>query len=80
MLIQTIGMHNVEKLEQKVNRTGGITILKSTLDTLKSLRNDAAHTHIGTTTTYQAPSVTKSQLETIYPILKAISQEIKRVK
>lgn len=80
MLIQTIGLHNMEKLEQKVNKTGGITVLDSTLDTLKALRNDAAHTHIGATTTYQAPSVTKLQLETIYPILKTISQEIKKVK
>jgi hypothetical protein len=80
MLIQTIGMHKMERIEQKLNKTGSISILDSTLDTLKSLRNDAAHNHIGVTTVYQAPSVTKSQLEIIYPILKSIGQEIKRVK
>lgn len=80
MLIQTIGLHNMEKIEVKLNYTGSITILDSTLDTLKTLRNDAAHTFIGATTTYQAPSVTKSQLETIYPILKEFGKEIKKIK
>lgn len=79
MLSSTIGLHNMEKLEISVNKTttGGIAILESTLDILKLLRNDAAHNFIGTTTTYQSPSVTKSQLETIYPILKQISKEIR---
>jgi hypothetical protein len=80
MLMQTIGMHNTEKLELKVNSSGNIDVLKSNLTTLKNLRNDAAHTYIGTTTTYQSPSITKAQLEAIYPILKEISQEIKKIK
>lgn len=80
MLNQTIGLHNMEKIELKINLTGCITILDSTLDILKKLRNDAAHTYIGTTTTYQSPSVTKSQLEIVYPILKEISKEIRKVK
>lgn len=80
MLTQTIGLHNMEKLQTKVNAANGITILDNTLDTLKTLRDDAAHTFIGATTTYQAPSVTKAQLETIYPILKHISKEIRKIK
>lgn len=81
MLTQTIGLHNMEKIELKVNaKASGINVLNSTLDTLKNIRNDAAHTFIGATTTYQAPSVTKSQLEKIYPILKDISKEIRTVK
>ncbi len=80
MLSQTIGMHNMEKLELTINRTGNVNILDATLNNLKNLRNDAAHTYIDTTKTYQAPSVTKSQLELIYPILKDFSKEIKKIK
>lgn len=80
MLSQTIGMHNMEKLELSINRTGNVNILDATLNNLKNLRNDAAHTYIDTTKTYQAPSVTKSQLELIYPILKDFSTEIKKIK
>jgi hypothetical protein len=60
-----------------MNATGEIAILNATLDVLKTLRNDAAHTFIGATTTYQAPSVTKLQLETIYPILKKIGHKVR---
>lgn len=79
MLNQTIGLHNMEKIETKLETHGEITILNSTLDILKNLRNNAAHTYIGATTTYQAPSVTKAQLETVYPILKKISMEIRNL-
>ena len=77
MLSQTIGLHNMERIEVSINATGDITVLSATLDTLKTLRNDAAHTFIGATTTYQAPSVTKSQLDIIYPILKKIGQQVR---
>lgn len=77
MLCQTIGMHNMENLELPLIATGEIAILEANLDTLKLLRNDAAHNFIGTTTIYQAPSVTKAQLETIYPILKKIGASIR---
>ena len=80
MLSQTVGLHNMEKLETKINATGNINILDATLDNLKNLRDDAAHTYIDTTKTYQAPSMTKSQLEQIYPILKVFSKEIKKIK
>lgn len=79
MLNQTIGLHNMEKLEFPLIITGEIAILDATLDTLKQLRNDAAHNFIGVTTTYQAPSVTKSQLEIIYPILKKIGAGIRTI-
>lgn len=80
VLSKTIGLHNMEKIESKINADGGIIVLDSTLEILGNLRNDAAHTHIGTTTTYQSPSVTISQLEIVYPILKKFSKEIKGVK
>ena len=77
MLNQTIGLHNMEQLELPLIATGEIAILDATLDSLKVLRNDAAHTFIGATTTYQAPSVTKAQLEVIYPILKKIGTSVR---
>jgi hypothetical protein len=80
MLSQTAGLHNTEKVETKLNITGQIAVLDATLDSLKALRNDAAHSYIDTTKTYQAPSVTKSQLEQIYPILKDFSKEVKKLK
>jgi hypothetical protein len=76
MLSQTIGMHNMEAIEISLTATGEISILVAELDNLILLRNDAAHTFIGTTTTYQAPSVTKAQLLKIYPILKKIGQQV----
>ena len=80
MLYQTVGLHNMESIEVKLERTGQITLLTSELKNLKTLRDHAAHTYIGATTTYQAPSVTKAQLLRIYPILKEIGKEIRTVK
>ena len=78
MLYQTVGLSVMEKIETKLERIGGlITVLDTELDNLKTLRNDAAHTYIDATKTYQAPSVTRAQLLRIYPILKKIDQEIK---
>lgn len=80
MLSQTVGLHNTEKVETKLHLSGQIAILNATLNNLKTLRNDAAHSYIDATKTYQAPSVTKAQLEQIYPILKNFSKEVKKLK
>ncbi len=77
MLSNTIGLHNMESIESSLTTTGEIAILEATLASLKTLRNNAAHTFIDTTTTYQSPSVTKSQLLIIYPILKKIGQQVR---
>lgn len=77
MLSQTIGLHNMEIIETSINSTGDIDKLHATLNSLKILRNDAAHTFIGATTTYQAPSATLGQLQVVYPILKKIAQQVK---
>lgn len=76
MMIQVIGLSNMEKIEERMERTGQITLLSTELNNLKSIRNSAAHTHIGATTTFQAPSVTKAQLERIFPILRGFQREI----
>ena len=80
MLSQTVGLHNAEKVETALNNNSQIEVLIATLDILKVLRNDAAHTYIDVTKTYQAPSLTLAQLEDIYPILNSFSKEVKKLK
>ena len=50
----TIGAYNLENVLNKIN----INLLKTLLDKYSNKRNNAAHTHtLGTTTTYDTPSV-----------------------
>ena len=81
MLMNSIGIIELEKLEEKLESTGAkIEILKSTLGRLKTNRNLAAHTFIkGVTNSYDAPSVVKNDFRRLYPILKEIELEIRRV-
>ena len=66
MLIRTIGIINVERVEKKVDGKK-LTKLLATLDTLKAARNPEAHTHIkGTTRHINAPSVTLGQFTAVY--------------
>ncbi|WOD43475.1 hypothetical protein [Hwangdonia lutea] len=71
MMLQTIGVVKMEKLETQLNNTGKIGLLNATLDNLTIERNKAAHsTNAGVMLTFQAPSITLNQLEQIYPILR----------
>jgi len=80
MLLQTIGIISLEKLEKKLEQHLVITQLKSILNTLKSKRNDAAHTHLkGVTVIYDAPSLTISNFTQIYPLLKDIEIGLKNL-
>jgi len=73
MMLQTIGVRRMEQIEISLNSTGEKSVLDSVLNNLITERNRAAHTTTaGTMTTYQAPSVTINQLETIYPIIRKI--------
>lgn len=57
MLIQVVGLIGVERLEKDMDQAK-LAVLKSSLGTLKSIRDTVAHTHIkGTTSTLSAPSV-----------------------
>ena len=82
MLVKTIGIIQLEKLETKLEKHGTITKLTSTLNSLKSNRNKAAHTFSkeGVTTTYDAPSVTRENFLKIYELLKLFEREIKQLK
>jgi hypothetical protein len=80
MLIQIIGIINVEKLEQVFDEHK-FTQMTSSLGELKQRRDDQAHTHIkGTTLTIDAPSVTKKRFQNVYEGLKDIESRIYKMK
>jgi hypothetical protein len=69
----TIGAYNLENILDKIN----INLFQTLLDQYSMKRNKAAHTHIvGTTTTYDAPSVILSDFRRIKPIIITIEHEI----
>lgn len=77
MLIQLLGLINVEKLERRVDPVKRDR-LKATLATLKSARDSEAHTHIkGVTRRINAPSVTLSQLPAVYDGLREYESVIR---
>lgn len=77
MLIQLLGMVNVERLESRVDSVKKAQ-LEATLGSLKTIRNTEAHTHIrGTTRTINAPSVTRSQFNLLYDGLKEYDSAIR---
>ncbi|MBT7325730.1 MAG: endoribonuclease [Anaerolineae bacterium] len=82
MLMRSIGIVEVEKLENEMNKNGGLDILIAELKAVKKTRNDAAHTWIaGTTKTYEAPSVTTGRLGKVFPVIESIYGKVtKQVK
>ncbi len=78
MLIKLIGLIQVEKLEKELEKTAQITLLKVNLGNLKRSRNEAAHTHLkGVTRTYNAPSRTIADFNTICGILEIVDAELR---
>jgi hypothetical protein len=79
MLIQSIGLCGMERIENYLKTTGQLEVLKSELAAVKTDRNNAAHTWTnGATRTYPSPSIIISRLQTIYPIAKDLySQMVK---
>ena len=66
MLIQLLGLINVEKIEKSVDQRKQIQ-LKATLKALKTVRDSEAHTHIkGVTRSINAPSATLNQFPALY--------------
>jgi len=77
MLINLIGLINVERLEKKVD-TVAIAKLKGSLSSLIVMRNAEAHTHIkGTTRTIDSPSVTLHNFNKIFNGLKEFETTLK---
>jgi len=80
MLIQLLGVINVERIEKKVDQTKRAQ-LESTLAALKTVRDAEAHTHIrGATRNINAPSVTLSQFTTLYEGLHEFDTKLRQTK
>ncbi len=80
MLLKTIGLINLEKLERKFDPIK-FQLLELTLETLKNVRNKEAHTHIkGITRRLDSPSVTINRFLIVYNGLKNIDDIIKKAR
>lgn len=81
IFMKLIGLINIEIIEDLLDSTGEITLLKSQLNNLVSLRNPAAHTSIvGVTHTYNAPSTMINYLNNIYDKLNNLQIAINLTK
>lgn len=77
MLMNLLGIINLEQIEIDLKTSGDLITLTATLDTLHKVRCQVAHTHIsGITMSYDAPSKIKSYLTTLFSILKQIYSKI----
>ena len=80
MLIQLLGVINVERIEKSVDQTKR-TRLTATLTALKIVRDAEAHTHIkGVARIINAPSVTLGQFPAIYEGLVEFDATLRRTK
>jgi hypothetical protein len=78
MLISLIGLVMVERLENQLDQTKHL-LFKSTLGSLKVVRDSAAHTHLkGATRTLDAPSVALRNFQKVYDGLLDIDQAMRR--
>lgn len=78
MLIQLLGIINVEKIEKRVDASKQLRFT-ATLDGLKKVRNSEAHTHIkGVTRSINAPSITLSQFPALYNGLLEFDAALRR--
>lgn len=79
MLVQVIGLKNVEKVERRVNPAKFVK-LKGALTTLKTSRDSAAHTYLkGVAIVLDAPSLTKARFIDIYDGLTEIDRVLGRM-
>lgn len=74
LLISSIGLEKTDHLIRYLKANSSFYILQSHLNTLKAIRNRAAHTYHkkGVMISYDSPSVIKNYLATSYPIFKDI--------
>lgn len=78
MMIQAIGIVEMEKLETTLNVLGHLPVLISELESVKTERDSAAHTYLhNLLITYSSPSVTIERLNKVYPIMKFIFTHIR---
>jgi hypothetical protein len=78
MLIRLIGLVTVERLESQFDQTKH-HLFKSTLASLKIVRDSVAHTHLkGATRTLDAPSMALRNFQRVYDGLLDIDQAMRR--
>ncbi len=66
MLIQVVGLMNVERIEHRIDQTK-MAQFKTALGALKMSRDSLAHTYLkGTAFSIDAPSVTKSRFSALF--------------
>ena len=77
MLMKLIGLIKLEQIENTLKASGDLVVLTSQLGTLKTKRDQAAHTTItGVTHVYDSPSIVRNYLNRIHPILTKIEAEL----
>ena len=70
LLCHTLGALRVLAIERELERDGSLSRLKGNLGLVKNARREAAHTFTsGTTSRFQAPSITRRQFEQTEPIV-----------
>ncbi|TLS66285.1 hypothetical protein FEF65_10750 [Mariprofundus erugo] len=80
MLTSAVGIKNMETIEIYLKSSGQFEIFVSELESIKQHRDNAAHTWIdGPTKTYPSPSVILSKFNTLFPIVKQIYAEVRRL-
>ena len=80
MLMRVLSLIKVEELEGLLD-PAKLHTMKSSLDTLKKRRDQAAHTYIsGTTATLDAPSVIIGDIQKVYDGLKDVEKCVRRLK
>jgi len=79
MLIELIGLINVERLEMRIDRVK-FQNMKSTLGLLRQFRDTEAHTHLkGITRALDAPSATINKFFKVYEGLKEFENKLNRL-
>jgi hypothetical protein len=80
VLMRVIGLKEIEKIESLMS-PANLTLLQSTLDNLKKIRDRIAHTHItGSTLTIDAPTITINNFNNVYTSLKEYERILKKLK
>lgn len=78
MMVKSVGVIRMEKIELKMQQVGSLNPLKGKLSSLEVVRNSLAHTHSTQHANVQTPSVTLSDLQQILPHIIKLD-EISRV-
>ena len=81
MLINLLGLIDVEKLEKKLEKNFQLELFEENLKKIIEIRNRAAHTYLkGATRTFDSPSIIINSFNNIIPVLENIDKELRDKK